>query len=62
MKNLVAISFILIYFLTSCSKEDEISLENHPELIGQMIEIPAGQFIRGSEAGLSIERPRDTIT
>jgi formylglycine-generating enzyme required for sulfatase activity len=27
-----------------------------------MIEIPAGDFIRGSEAGLEIERPIDTIT
>jgi formylglycine-generating enzyme required for sulfatase activity len=58
-----AISFLTIIFvLFSCSEDDDLNIENHPELIGQMIEIPAGKFIRGSEAGLDIERPRDTIT
>ena len=52
---------LLILLIISCKKDEETSISNHPELLGQLIEIPAGQFIRGSASGLNIERPQDTI-
>ena len=62
MKHRTLIFFVVLYISFSCTKDDGSDLASHPELLGQMIEIPAGKFIRGSEAGLDIERPQDTIT
>ena len=48
--------------VSSCSKEDDNGVSGpRPELMGMMVNIPAGSFIRGSEYGLDIERPMDTI-
>jgi formylglycine-generating enzyme required for sulfatase activity len=67
MKSLVKISYIFFYtisfVLLSCNKnEDNSAPSPRPELKGVMDEVPAGRFIRGSKAGLGIERPMDTIT
>ena len=49
--------------IVSCSKEENNLVSGpRPELLGMMVDIPAGRFIRGSEYGLDIERPMDTIT
>lgn len=68
MKSMNARKIIIIIFsitgilLGGCSNEEESSIPSpRPELKGTMVEIPAGSFIRGSVAGLSIERPMDTI-
>ena len=62
MKHRTIVLFGILCILFSCKKDDEVNIEIHSELIGEMIEVPAGRFIRGSEAGLGIERPQDTIT
>ncbi len=55
--------FLAIISLYACSKENEKEgVTDHPELIGTTVVVPEGSFIRGSEAGLSIENPVDTIT
>lgn len=60
LKSITTGAICLVLF--ACSKEDEsISLMLRPELKGLMVEIPAGQFIRGSVSGIDIERPMDTI-
>lgn len=65
-KSMILRTFVIIALLAaffSCEKDDSvISSVAHPELLGQMVEIPAGIFIRGSEAGLDIEKPQDTIS
>ncbi len=49
-------------FLCSCNPDNEdIVVTNHPELVGEMVSVPSGSFIRGSVYGLNIERPMDTI-
>jgi formylglycine-generating enzyme required for sulfatase activity len=56
----LCIASMLLY---ACKKDSkDIEPTPHPELIGTMVQIPAGQFIRGSKAGISMERPMDTIT
>jgi formylglycine-generating enzyme required for sulfatase activity len=53
---------LLLVIITSCSDDSgEEIIENHPDLAEQLIEVPAGSFIRGSAAGLNTERPMDTI-
>ena len=48
--------------MVACEKDkDEMTVSDHPELIGQLVVVPAGSFIRGSVYGLNIERPMDTI-
>jgi formylglycine-generating enzyme required for sulfatase activity len=55
--------FMCFMLFSSCSKEEDNDVsEPGPELAGRMVQIPAGRFIRGSEYGLDIERPMDTIT
>jgi formylglycine-generating enzyme required for sulfatase activity len=49
--------------LYACNKKnDEGESSPRPDLVGIMVEIPSGSFVRGSVAGLDIERPLDTIT
>jgi formylglycine-generating enzyme required for sulfatase activity len=67
IKNILYRLLILVIItgiFISCDKTNEQETEPtpRPELVGTMIEIPAGRFIRGSKAGLDIERPMDTIT
>ena len=47
-----------------CDNENqqELIIIDHPELVGKLIYVPAGRFLRGSYNGLDIERPVDTIT
>lgn len=64
-KNISTSLKILLITLVvfACKKESsELNISPKPELVGVMVEVPAGKFIRGSEAGLSMERPMDTIT
>jgi len=58
------IILVCIICLTTyaCSKKDEDEPSPRPDLNGSMVEIPSGSFVRGSIAGLEIERPLDTIT
>ena len=61
LSNIVLI-FSAILILSCSSNEEETQPQNKPELLGIMVEVPAGKFIRGSVSGLDIERPMDTIT
>jgi formylglycine-generating enzyme required for sulfatase activity len=61
--GILFIIYIAYMFFTSCSKEEENKIPDpRPELVGVLVDIPAGRFIRGSVSGLDIERPMDTIT
>ena len=65
-KNIHVGTFLISLALivnVSCSKDKSEGIPApRPDLVGTMVEIPAGQFQRGSVAGLDIERPIDTIT
>lgn len=54
---------LLCLAAAGCSKDDEDEANPSPraDLEGQFVSVPAGRFVRGSAAGLDIERPLDTV-
>lgn len=64
MKKLVFYILLLLVISYGCAKVEvtEIMIQDHPELVGKLVYVPAGRFLRGSLRGLDNERPVDTIT
>jgi formylglycine-generating enzyme required for sulfatase activity len=62
IQNILIFCFLGIVLINCNKKSDEPTPVSRPELVGTMVEIPAGNFYRGSVAGLDIERPIDMIT
>jgi formylglycine-generating enzyme required for sulfatase activity len=62
-RGLQAIVLLCMAF-AGCSKDDEDEANPSPrsDLEGKFVAVPAGRFVRGSAAGLDIERPLDTIS
>jgi formylglycine-generating enzyme required for sulfatase activity len=53
---------LLCVAIVGCSKEeDDANPTPRADLEGTFVSVPAGRFVRGSAAGLDIERPMDTI-
>jgi formylglycine-generating enzyme required for sulfatase activity len=63
-KQTLLITICIGSILCACnkSKDNEPVPVPRPELMGTMMDIPAGTFIRGDSAGLDVENPLDTIT
>jgi formylglycine-generating enzyme required for sulfatase activity len=61
-KNLLTAALMLGVAFACSKEESEVVLPSNPALVGAMVKVPAGRFVRGSAAGMDIERPVDTIT